>query len=78
MNPGSFGGRAPKNAQHLFVHSFTKLNLTNVYATYAEPKQLGAQHATVLIDVRLRAKMLESFCLISARVGFRVALCHVS
>ncbi len=36
-----FGGRAPKDAQHLFVHSFTKLNLANVYATYAEPKQLG-------------------------------------
>ena len=34
-----FGGRAPKDAQHLFVHSFTKLNLANVYATYAEPKQ---------------------------------------
>jgi hypothetical protein len=33
-----FGGRVPKNIQHLFVHSFTKLNLTNVYATYAEPK----------------------------------------
>ena len=24
---------------YLFVHSFTKLNLANVYATYAEPKQ---------------------------------------
>jgi hypothetical protein len=33
-----FGGRATKNAKHLFCRSFTKLNLTNVYVTYAEPK----------------------------------------
>ena len=39
-NPSRRWGRAPRNAQHLFVHSFTKLNLTNVYATNAEPKQL--------------------------------------
>ena len=38
INPGGFGGRAPKNSQHLFFHSFTKLNLTNIYAIYAEPK----------------------------------------
>jgi len=28
-SPGRWG-RAPKNAQHLFIHSFTKRNLTNV------------------------------------------------
>ena len=35
-----FGGRATKDAQQRFVHQFTKLNLANVYATYAEPKQV--------------------------------------
>ena len=41
INPRGFGGRAPKDAQKLLVHSFTKLNLANVYATYAGPKQVS-------------------------------------
>ncbi len=36
LNPGPL-----IDADNLFFHSFTKLNLTNVYATCAEPKQFS-------------------------------------
>jgi hypothetical protein len=36
--PGVWG-QSPQERPASFVHTFTKLNLTNVYATYAEPKQ---------------------------------------
>ena len=42
INPGGLGAEPPRRTAS-FVHSFTKLNLTNVYATYAEPKQTFAQ-----------------------------------
>jgi hypothetical protein len=37
INPGGWG-QSTQDSQNLFVHSFTKLNLTNVYATYEKPK----------------------------------------
>ena len=39
INPGGLGAIAPKDAQHLCARSFDKLNLTKVYATYAEPNR---------------------------------------
>ena len=61
MNPGSFGGRAPKNAQHLFVHSFTKLNLTHVYATYAEPKHMEMKTTSLLFLLWIFSPMIVGF-----------------
>jgi len=36
-------------AQHLFVRFFTKLNLTIVHATYAEPKQSIARFGSAKV-----------------------------
>ena len=38
INPGGLGAEPPRTPRICFYRSFTKLNLTNDYATYEEPK----------------------------------------